>query len=188
MEAGENVGLQMEEITRYTVKTLRERRSLEETPLQGNISELDSLKIVSLDYLFYSPQQASEALWQTNFLVRSFLSEGKLEAARAAFNKIIPEILGILNAGNTILESDLPIRDQCSIREYLCLKAYLEAQDNFNDWFQHFHHSKPHPPSPLQAEPTFTEKVAMDHKTKQYEAELERWAIALQRQTECGYC
>lgn len=185
LDAAENVGLQIDEITKYTVKTIRNRRSSDDTPLQGNISNLDALKILALDYLMYNPRQGSEALWQANFLVRSFLSQGNIEAARASFNKVTPEILGFLKGVDIMFDTTLPLKDQCSVREYFCLKAYLESQDVFNDWFQHFHHGKPHPPSPLQSGPTFTEKVAMDHKKKQYEAELDRWSIALQHQTEC---
>ncbi|XP_026468437.1 nuclear pore complex protein Nup107 [Ctenocephalides felis] len=185
LDAAENVGLQIDEITKYTVKSIRDRCSSDDTPLQGNISNLDALKILALDYLMYNPRQGSEALWQANFLVRSFLSQGNIEAARASFNKVTPEILGFLKGVDIMFDTTLPLKDQCSVREYFCLKAYLESQDVFNDWFQHFHHGKPHPPSPLQSEPTFTEKVAMDHKKKQYEAELDRWSIALQHQTEC---
>lgn len=81
------------------------------------------------------------------------------------------------------MTNHLPIRASKSVREYLCYKAYLDAQESFNEWFTNFHHGKPAPLGELSAYATFTEKVAYDHKKALYKSELERWKTAMQRHT-----
>lgn len=54
--------------------------------------------------------------------------------------------------------------------------------DSFNDWFNTYHHSQPTKPT-LSNGATFTEKVAHEHRIKQYEAEMERWRHNLISQT-----
>ena len=55
--------------------------------------------------------------------------------------------------------------------------------DSFNEWFNKFHHTKPTPP-PTPHVASFTEKVAHEHRLKQYEQELDRWQRGLLSQTE----
>jgi nuclear pore complex protein Nup107 len=50
---------------------------------------------------------------------------------------------------------------------------FFRAKESFSDWFDHFHREKPKPPT-LPPNPTFTEKVAFEQKTKQYQRDLER--------------
>lgn len=57
--------------------------------------------------------------------------------------------------------------------------------DGFNEWFNKFHHTKPAEPSAPHAA-SFTEKVAFEHRLKQYDQELERWQRGLLAQTEVG--
>lgn len=57
-----------------------------------------------------------------------------------------------------------------------------DAQDSFTDWFQQFHHGAPEKPT-LTEGATFTDKVAYEHRQKQYEEEQERWQQSLQLQT-----
>lgn len=68
-----------------------------------------------------------------------------------------------------------------------CSKRYLDyskdAMDGFNEWFNKFHHTKPAEPSAPHAA-SFTEKVAFEHRLKQYDQELERWQRGLLAQTE----
>ena len=52
---------------------------------------------------------------------------------------------------------------------------YLEAQEAFSDWFDHFHRGQPKRPV-MPENPTFTEKVAHEQREKQYLAELDRYA------------
>lgn len=60
-----------------------------------------------------------------------------------------------------------------AIKEYLSYKAYLEANEAFNEWFRHFK-SKPIPPEELSENAPFPEKVAHQHRQSQFMAELER--------------
>ena len=57
-----------------------------------------------------------------------------------------------------------------------------DALDSFNDWFQHYHHSKPAKPESARSA-TFTERVAQEHRLKQYAVDLERWKHSLDIQT-----
>lgn len=86
--------------------------------------------------------------------------------------------LAIQEATNEIIQ-----KATASIREYLCFKAYLDAQEGFQEWFQHFHQGKPMPVESLPTYATFTEKVAHDHKKAQYEADLERWKCVMEHHT-----
>lgn len=83
----------------------------------------------------------------------------------------------------TMTEEISDHKSSASIREYLCYKAYLDAQEGFQEWFRHFHQGKPIPLDPLPTYATFTEKVAYDHKKAQYQAELESWKATMQRHT-----
>ncbi len=63
-----------------------------------------------------------------------------------------------------------------------CFIFGQDAQDSFNDWFEHYHNSKPTPPDIPQGS-NFTERVAYEHKEKQYQADLDRWKHSLKLQT-----
>lgn len=65
-----------------------------------------------------------------------------------------------------------------SIKEYFSYKAYLDANEAFNEWFKHFK-SKPSPPEELSGNAQFPEKVAHQHRQSQHKAELERYAKLL---------
>lgn len=92
-----------------------------------------------------------------------------------------PSIEGTI--ANLTMTNNLPKKASASIREYLCYKAYLDAQEGFTEWFTHFHHGRPTPLTELPPYATFTEKVAHDHKKAQYNAELERWKCTMQHHT-----
>lgn len=81
------------------------------------------------------------------------------------------------------MTNNLSRKTSASIREYLCYKAYLDAQEGFQEWFSHFYQGKPTPLDDLPSYATFTEKVAHDHKKAQYNAELERWKCTMQHHT-----
>ena len=77
----------------------------------------------------------------------------------------------------------LPKKISSSIREYLCYKSYLDAQEGFAEWFSHFHHDRPVPVEDLLSYATFTEKVAHEHRKSQYSIQLERWKTTMQHHT-----
>lgn len=84
---------------------------------------------------------------------------------------------------NLTLTSNLSRKASSAIREYLCYKTYLDAQEGFAEWFSHYHHGKPTPLEELPTYATFTEKVAYDHKKAQYNVEMERWKCTMQHHT-----
>lgn len=197
LEAAEMLELQVEAITQRVVENIRNKESKDgqyKFNLLSQTTEEDLTKISALDWVIMYPQQRAEAMWQTNALIRTFLSGGKLEAARMAFNKIPPDSVQLVlsqNEATAMDETDimnseqLPQRVAASVREYLCHKAYLDAQEGFSDWFQHYHHAKPTAPVKPSDGATFTEKVAYDHRLTQYNKELERWKAAMAHQTKC---
>ena len=57
-----------------------------------------------------------------------------------------------------------------------------DANDSFNDWFQHFHNAKPRAPqNPTGA--NFSERVAFEHREKEFQMEMQRWRHTLLLQT-----
>lgn len=131
----------------------------------------DKFKIDVIDWLLFYEAQAVEALYQTNALIFTFLTLGKLDAAQLAFNKIP------LNAVEMIVSEGEPSAEVGQIiKEHLSYKAYLDAQEAFNIWFEQFN-SKPVPPEDIPENANFTEKVAHQHLVSQYNAETERWKL-----------
>ncbi|XP_012287801.1 nuclear pore complex protein Nup107 isoform X2 [Orussus abietinus] len=193
LSAAEEANLNVEAITKLVVENIRKKDTdLEPADLKGSITDSDLEKINALDWLTFYPTQREEALWQANALIRYFLSKEKLDAARKAFNKIpvsyieaivteYPSLEGTL--ANLTVTSNLPKKAGDSIKEYLCYKAYLDAQEDFSEWFGHFHHGRPAPLDELPSYATFTEKVAYDHKKAQYNAEMDRWKCTMQHHT-----
>uniref|UniRef100_A0A2R9AI77 Nuclear pore complex protein n=1 Tax=Pan paniscus TaxID=9597 RepID=A0A2R9AI77_PANPA len=135
----------------------------------------DRLKIDVIDWLVFDPAQRAEALKQGNAIMRKFLASKKHEAAKEVFVKIPQDsIAEICNQWEEQgMESPLPAEDDNAIREHLCIRAYLEAHETFNEWFKHMN-SVPQKPT-LIPQPTFTEKVAHEHKEKKYEMDFGIW-------------
>ena len=55
--------------------------------------------------------------------------------------------------------------------------------ESFNDWIQHYHHGQPSRPAPPEGG-SFTDRVAYEHRMKQYDQERERWHHNLLMQTQ----
>lgn len=183
LEEALTVGLDVSNITRYTVETVR--CQLESNNSQysasGGVSEFEERKISVLEWLTFYQQQKGELLWQANAMLRSFLAEKKIECVRRTF-KIIPvdTIAQIISAHGS--KENLSYRDECSIKEFLCYQTYLGAIDGFNEW-THLFHSKPKEPQLVPAKANFTERIAFEHKEQAYKMELERWNMSLAEQT-----
>ncbi|KAJ8970967.1 hypothetical protein NQ317_012644 [Molorchus minor] len=141
--------------------------------LQRKITETDGYKINALDWVFFYELQRAEALLQTNALIFTFLTMGKLDAAHLAFEKIpVDTVEKITSEGNLSRELNQ------TVKEYFGYKAYLDANEAFNDWFKQFQ-CKPSIPEELPENAQFPEKVAHQHKMSQYKAELERWKLTM---------
>ncbi|KAL7307217.1 hypothetical protein TKK_0000940 [Trichogramma kaykai] len=192
LSAAEAVNLDIFAITKLVVENIRQK-NLEMIPdLKGEITETDLEKINALDWLIFYPSQRDEALWQTNALIRYFLTSEKLDAARKAFNKIPEDAIEVIleeypamenTIENLMSKNLLPKKASSSIREYLCYKSYLDAQEGFQEWFSHFHHARPTPVEEPSAYATFTEKVAFEHRSSQYKTEMKRWKSTMQQHT-----
>ncbi|XP_014468267.1 PREDICTED: nuclear pore complex protein Nup107 [Dinoponera quadriceps] len=193
LRAAEDANLNVEAITKLVVENLR-KKNLESDPtdLKGTVTDIDMEKINALDWLIFYQNQREEALWQTNALIRYFLTKEKIDAARKAFNKIPSDSIESVVAEypsmectlmNATMTNNLSRKAASSIREYLCYKTYLDAQEGFGEWFSHYHHGKPMPLEELPVYATFTEKVAYDHRKTQYNMELERWKCTMQHHT-----
>ncbi|KAK2587811.1 hypothetical protein KPH14_003913 [Odynerus spinipes] len=193
LTAAEDANLNVEAITKMVVESIRKKNTeVEPTDLKGAITDADMEKINALDWVIFYQSQREEALWQTNALIRYFLTNEKIDAARKAFNKIPPDSIESVMAeyptidntiANLTITDNLSKRAASAIREYLCYKTYLDAQEGFSEWFSHFHHGKPTPLEELSTYATFTEKVAYDHKKAQYNIELDRWKCTMQHHT-----
>ncbi|XP_015757940.1 PREDICTED: nuclear pore complex protein Nup107-like [Acropora digitifera] len=138
--------------------------------LADSVGMDDRKKIEAIEWLMFHRSQRSEALKQSNAIIRCFIATRKHAAAREVFQKIPPDSIDVihkqweLTGGSTAL----PPGDDNAIKEYLCIRAYLEAMDGFDYWFQHFHQSVPLKPR-HEEYTNFTEKVAFEQRLKDYE-------------------
>lgn len=193
LRAAEDANLNVEAIIKLVVENIRKKDvEIDPTDLKGTLTDADMEKINALDWLIFYRSQREEALWQTNALIRYFLTNEKIDAARKAFNKIPSDSIESVMAEypsmectltNLTITNNLSKKATASIREYLCYKTYLDAQEGFSEWFSHYHHGKPTPLEELPTYATFTEKVAYDHRKAQYNTELERWKCTMQHHT-----
>ncbi|XP_054721117.1 nuclear pore complex protein Nup107-like [Uloborus diversus] len=196
LQYADEAGLDIPQITKRVVKNVREKepeKSESHTDLSAITTKDDEEKIQAIDWLIFDPTQRAEAVKQANALMRLFIAQRKIEAAKQLFGKIPSDSLAIMmQLSKTKGMDELSAEDDNAAREYLCFKAYLEAMDAFNEWFHHSIHSKPKEPvSPSGESVTFKEKVAHEHEMQQYERDLERWheVVAMLGKTasECLY-
>ncbi|XP_070212005.1 nuclear pore complex protein Nup107-like [Littorina saxatilis] len=191
LQLAEEDGLDVAAITKRVVENIRNRDAAVVDPnvsmaINVAISEDDRQKIEAIDWLVFDPSQRAEALKQANAVMRSFILVKKHNAAREVFDKLPADSINVVykiwhaKTGST----SLPPADDNAVREYMCTKAYLDAMESYNDWFSLYHHSKPSKPSGAEVGSSFTDRVAFEHRLKQYDQDLERWQYKLVRQTQ----
>uniref|UniRef100_A0A8C4VN89 Nuclear pore complex protein n=1 Tax=Gopherus evgoodei TaxID=1825980 RepID=A0A8C4VN89_9SAUR len=179
LELAKEAGLDVATITKTVVENIRKKDTGEFThhdlALGTGTTEEDRLKIDVIDWLVFDPAQRAEALKQSNAIMRNFLASKKHEAAKDVFVKIPQDsIAEIYNQWEEQgMDSPLPAEDDNAIREHLCIRAYLEAHETFNEWFKHMN-SAPQKPT-LLPQASFTERVAHEHKEKKYEMDYGIW-------------
>ncbi|KAM5171329.1 nuclear pore complex protein Nup107 isoform 1-T1 [Mantella aurantiaca] len=181
LELAKEAGLNVATITKTVVENTRKKDSGEFThhdlapALASATSEANRAKIDVMDWLVFDPAQRAEALKQSNAIIRKFLASKKHDAAKEVFAKIPSESIAEIYSQweEQGMDSILPAEDDNAIREHLCIRAYLEAHEVFNEWFKHMN-SPPQKPA-LVEHASFTEKVAYEHKEKKYEAEYNAW-------------
>ncbi|XP_063963328.1 nuclear pore complex protein Nup107-like isoform X1 [Lytechinus pictus] len=183
LQLAEDAGLDVAAITKKVVETLRFKEDEEPgadiirtAALEAATSQEDRRKIEAIDWLVFDPSQRAEAVKQCNAIIRTFLATKKHDAAREVFKKLPEDSIDVILRNWRAMAGSVPppIQDANAIREYLCIKAYLDALDAYNDWFAHYHNKKPSPPS-LPEDANFHDRVRYEHEHKEYEMELERW-------------
>lgn len=140
------------------------------------------------------PSMRSQLLIQANTLMRGYLLRRQIDAVKLTFQYTPPDTLTVLSE---IWESrtgltDLPPDVEAAVREYLCIKTYIDAVDAFQEWFTRFHHSKPkksqvstqHQRGGASAQLSFTENLLKEQHLKQHQAELQRWQAAVDSLTQ----
>lgn len=179
LEEAMKAGLDVEVIATTTVRQILQQSDHSGTA-QAELEE-DGVKISSLEWLTFYPQHRAKLLWQGNCLIRSLIAARKIESVRQAIESIPSDSLDILvqQFGS---KEDIPWREECAMKEYLCHQTYLAAIDGFNAW-THLYHSRPKEPQEAMASSNFTERVAQQEREKAYNAELSQWKEALQEQT-----
>ncbi len=77
---------------------------------------------------------------------------------------------------------DMDMRVANCVREHLCLKAYMDANEAYKEWFEHFYRTVPAAPDQGASTHalTFTEKLAREQRVKEYMAEREQWKHVLE--------
>lgn len=179
LELAKEAGLDVATITKTVVENICKKDAGEFThhdlAIDTGTTEEDRLKIDVIDWLVFDPAQRAEALKQSNAIMRKFLATKKHEAAKDVFIKIPQDsIAEIYNQWEEHgMDSPLPAEDDNAIREHLCIRAYLEAHEAFNEWFRHMNSMPQKPGHPGQA--SFTEKVAHELKEKKYEVDYGIW-------------
>ncbi|XP_053669836.1 nuclear pore complex protein Nup107 [Anopheles nili] len=184
LEEAYNFGLDVPTITVYTVERYRAQEPDADDAVSiasGTLSQVDGLKISSLEWLTFYPDQRGELLWQANALTRYFLARRSIEAARKTFSVVPADTIEQIftHYGS---KDDIPCKEEVSIREYLCHQTYLAAIDGYNDWTQLFYNGKPKPP-PAVAISNFTERVTSEHRETTYQKELRNWETRLTERT-----
>ncbi|KAK5896213.1 hypothetical protein CgunFtcFv8_009836 [Champsocephalus gunnari] len=188
LQLATDAGLDVAAITKLVVETVREREEAEFThhsqTLETGTNKEDLSKIDVIDWLLFDPAHRAESLKQSNAIMRKFLAMQKHDAAKAVFSKVPEDSMREIysqwsGVGQT---TPLPAEDENSIREHLCIRAYLEAHEAFTDWFSHSS-SAPQKPAPAP-EAKFTERVANEMREKEYQSSLSAWSGRLDVLTE----
>ncbi|TRY97188.1 hypothetical protein DNTS_015794 [Danionella cerebrum] len=181
LDLATQAGLDVTAITKTVVEAIRERDTEEFahhdlTPALDMATTVeDQRKIDVIEWLVFDPAQRAEALKQSNAIMRKFLASKKHNAAKMVFAKVPEDSMRQIywQWEEQGLDTPLPAEDENAIREHLCIRAYLEAHEAFNEWFKHMSWPPVKPTAPAQA--TFTEKVAHEMDEAGYKMEFESW-------------
>ncbi|MPC33339.1 Nuclear pore complex protein Nup107 [Portunus trituberculatus] len=76
-------------------------------------------------------------------------------------------------------KAEVPSHSENIVREYFCIRTFLDAQDSFTDWFDHYHQKRPTAPKKCSQNATFAQQVAYEQAEQQYKGEMERWKQTL---------
>ncbi|XP_065068605.1 nuclear pore complex protein Nup107-like [Rhopilema esculentum] len=172
-------GLDVKAIAKRVVENIRERNP-DELQDDSSLTAGDKKKIESIEWLILEPTQRIEAVVQANAIIRGFITAKKLEPAKEVFKKLPKDSIDIIQqeweakAGS----SPLPPEYENAKKEYLCIKAYLDAHSAFDAWFQHFHNNAPVKPKQQKIK-TFKEQVTFEANIKEYTESKAMWKRTL---------
>lgn len=182
LQLAEDAGLDVAAITKAVVENICTGSDdvitelIARDSLEAVTTEEDQKKIDAITWLVFDPSQRSEALKQSNALIRTFLELKKHNAAHEVFQKVPQDSIDTIMRNWQATAGSVPLRpdDANAIREHLCIKAYLDALNAFNDWFDHYHNKKPNRPiCPPNA--SFHDKVRFEHEEREFKMELHKW-------------
>lgn len=142
--------------------------------VQNEISELDDLKMKSIDYLLMAPVDLANALMFANSLTRYFIASHKIKAARQTLNNLLPHL-----GNETGVDATLAAAYE---REFACLEMYVSAKESFGDWFKYLHQAKPLKPEVSrrgESADSFAHQVEQEQREMKYQVEYERWTGTL---------
>merc|ERR1712071_140903 len=194
LSLAQQVGLDVNAIAKQVVITLCNQEDVQQVgdaALQIATTEEDERRIRSLSWLLLDSCMRSELLSQSNSLMRGYLLRRQIEAVKSTYQLIPPDTIALLSdqwESRTGLK-ELPPDVESSIREYLCVKTYLDALDSFQEWFSRFHHSQPKRSTVQQqcdtfrsgvSQMSFTENLLQEQHDKQHKVELQRWQAAVE--------
>lgn len=186
VDAALQAGLDVEQITRVTVQNIRlAHQPLGEfgEPQSGEISAIDQRKISALEWLIHLPEQRGELLWQANAMIRTYLASSKVECMRQTFRMVPADIVQQLVSLYGSVDN-IPPREECCLKEYLCYKAYLSGVDSFVEWnrLQQNRPKKPQTSHAASSQDNFTERMASERKEQAHRSEVVRWEHKVKEQ------
>uniref|UniRef100_A0A8D9BSU8 Nuclear pore complex protein n=2 Tax=Cacopsylla melanoneura TaxID=428564 RepID=A0A8D9BSU8_9HEMI len=180
LQAAEENRLQIRDITNLVVEKVKQKSSKNKRKtLLPETTEEDLDRINAIDWITFYPEQRTDALWKTNEFVRLFVIQDKLEAAKLALGKISEDTINSLCDGGDLTSHSNKSRNASSIREYLCHKTYLAAEDAFNEWFHYYNSTKPRPLVEIANNAVYSERVLYESRLAQYEEVLAEWTAKL---------
>uniref|UniRef100_A0A672RQI8 Nuclear pore complex protein n=1 Tax=Sinocyclocheilus grahami TaxID=75366 RepID=A0A672RQI8_SINGR len=165
LELATQAGLDVAAITKTVVETIRERDTDEFAHHDLTPALVNNFFVAVFCYIF-------------------FVASKKHDAAKMVFTKVPEDSMREIyhQWEEQGMDTPLPAEEENAIREHLCIRAYLEAHEAFNEWFKHMNCPPVKPTAPAQAK--FTEKVAYEMKEAEYKMEYENWQGRLGALTE----
>jgi len=180
LSLAEKYHLDVPQITKCVVEIIRKTSQEDITEEINNIITFEDLKKISaIEWLCFDPSQRHEALYQSNLLAGSFIASKKLEAAKKLFEEILPEDSVAVVLENYFQHNERSlIKIKKSIKEHLCIRAYLECYKTHLKWYLH------HTTSPFTAFKSnkledmngkFTEQIVYESRLTIHQDESMSW-------------
>lgn len=187
--------LNVEEITRSVVETMKD--STEGDAVDSNfdnrvdvsieginslpLNETDQRLVKSLEWLIVGNIQYIELIKQSNSLIRTFILNGKILAAKEVFKstprELIPAVQTAWRKKTGATELSPELKNQA--KQHLCFDFLFRALESFQDWLNLYKHQPAKPAKPSVRK--FCDRIAYETSEQQYKADLERWRETVSR-------